>query len=71
MSLKIVEVFQQEQAMTEVTLQQLAAGGAIRRRSRFYRVKDKCLKRVKDKFVAGTYTLEEYIEQVSKWMGFL
>lgn len=68
---EIVKVFQQEQAMTEVALQQLAVGGAIRRRNKFYRVKDTSIKRVKDKFVAGTYTLDEYIEQVSKWMGFL
>ena len=67
---EIIEVFQAEQAMTEVTLQHLAAGGAVRRRSRFYRGKDASIKRVKDKFVAGTHKLEEYMEQESKWLGF-
>ena len=50
--------------MNEVTLQQIAAGGEIRRRNKLYRVKDNSIKCV------STYTLEKYIDQISKWMGF-
>ena len=68
---ELVELFQNEQAMTEVTLQQLAAGGATRKRERRYRMKDRAIKRVQQKFEAGTYSIDEYIDQISKWMGFL
>ena len=68
---ELVELFRNEQAMTEVTLQQLAAGGATRKRERCYRIKDRAIKRVQQKFEAGTYSIDEYIDQISKWMGFL
>ena len=51
---ELYELFQVEQAMMEVTLQQLAAGGATCRRQQIYHVKDRAIKRVQ-KFEAGTY----------------
>ena len=68
---ELVELFKVEQAVTEVTLQQLAAGEATRRRERIYRVKDCAIKRVQEKFEAGTYSIDEYSDKISKWMGFL
>ena len=68
---ELVELFKKEQAMTETTIQQLAAGGASRRRRHFYRVKDRRINRVMEKFRNGEYTLDEYIEKQSQWMGFL
>ena len=68
---ELVELFQTEQATTEVTLQQLAAGGAVRRRGRYYCRKDRCINRIKEMFVAGSLTLDEYIDKISSWMGFL
>ena len=57
--------------MTEVTLQQLAAGGATRRRECFLPCKGLSSKKVEGVVQAGIYTLDQYLEQVSKWMGFL
>ena len=67
---ELVELFQAEQASTEVTIEQLGAGGAVRRRGKFYRVKDRSIQRIRERFNNGTYTLEEYIDNLSKWMGF-
>lgn len=64
-------MFQAEQASTEVTIEQLQAGGATRRRGKFYRIKDHSIQIIKEKFNNGTYALEEYIEHLNKWMGFL
>ena len=68
---ELVELFQTEQASTEVTIEQLQAGGTTRRRGKFYRIKDRSIQKIKEKFNNGTYIMEEYIEHLSKWMGFL
>ena len=57
--------------MIETTIQQLAAGGTSRRRRHFYRVKDCRINCVMEKFRNGEYTLDEYIEKQSQWMGIL
>ena len=67
---EVVELFKTEQATTEVTLQQLAAGGQPVVRRKQYRLKDQRIKRIKEKQLAGDYSLDEYITSISKWMGF-
>ena len=66
---ELVELFKTEQANTEVCLAQLAAGGAVRN-TRKYSTKQKRLAKIGEKFERGDYTLEEYINGISKWMGF-
>ena len=55
---------------TEVCLAQLAAGGAVRNTRKKYSIKQKRLAKIGEKFERGDYTLEEYIDGISKWMGF-
>ena len=47
----------------------LAAGGAVRNTSK-YSTKQKRLVKIGEKFERGDYRLEEYIDGISKWMGF-
>ena len=51
---ELVELFKGEQANTEVSLAQLAAGGEADEKEVRY---------------VGEYTLDEYVDNVSKWMG--
>ena len=67
---EVVELFKSEQATTEVTLQQLAAGGQPVVGRKQYQLKDARIKRIKEKHLAGDYSLDEYITCISKWMGF-
>ena len=60
---ELVELFKTEQANTEVSLAQLAAGGAVRNTRKKYST-------IGEKFERRNYTLEEYIDGISKWMGF-
>ena len=67
---ELVELFKTEQANTEVSLGQLVAGGAVRNTRKKYSTKQKRLAKIGEKFERGDYTLEEYINVISKWMGF-
>ena len=67
---ELVELFKTEQANTEVSLVQLAAGGAVRNTRKKYSTKQKRLAKLGEKFERGDYTLDEYIDGISKWMGF-
>ena len=66
----MVELFNTEQVNTEVCLAQLAAGGAVRNTRKKYSTKQKRLVKIGEKFERGNYTLEEYLDGISKWMGF-
>ena len=67
---ELVELFKTEQVNTEVSLAQLAAGGAVGNTRKKYRTKQKRSAKVGEKFEREDYTLEEYIDGISKWMGF-
>ena len=58
---ELVELFKAEQANTEVSLAQLAAGGAVRNTKKKYST-------MREEFERGDYmyTLEEYIDGISK-----
>ena len=62
-----MEVFKTKQVDTEMSLVQFAAGGAVRNTRKKYSTKQKRLVKIGEKF---DYTLEEYIHDISKWMGF-
>ena len=52
---------------------QLAAGEAVRNTRKKYLTKQKRLVKIGEKFGRGggrLYTIEEYIDDISKWMGF-
>ena len=53
-----------------MSLAQLAAGRAVRNTSKKYSTKQKRLVKIEEKFERGEYTQEEYIDGISKWMGF-
>ena len=57
---ELVSLFKAEQAATEVSLQQLALGESRRK----YRIREKRVRTVKDKFVNGD-TLSQYVNSVS------
>ena len=66
-----ITLFQSEQAATEVSLIQLAAGGLpVRRRRRKYRNHEKRLITIKEKYEAGDYTLSELLKAYSHWVSF-
>ena len=56
-----VTLFQSEQAVTEISLMQLAAGGLPKRRRRKYRNYEKRLTTIKEKYKAGDYSLSELV----------
>ena len=62
----VVILFQSEQAATEVTLMQLAAGGPLARRRSKYRLHEKRLLTIKEKYMyeAGDYTLTELLKYI-------
>ena len=64
---ELVEIFKTEQVNTEMSLVQLAAGGAVRNTRKKYWTNQKRLAKIGEKF---DYTLEEYVDDISKWMGF-
>jgi len=57
-----VNLFKAEQAATEVSIMQLAAGGLLIRRRRKYRWHEKRLLTIKEKYEAGDYTLSELLK---------
>ena len=65
-----MELFKTEQVNTEVSLAQLAAGGAVGNTRKKYRTKQKKLVRVGENVEREDYTLEEYRDGIGKWMGF-
>ncbi len=65
-----ITLFQSEQAATEVSLMQLAAGGLPVRRRRKYRNHEKRLATIKEKYEAGDYTLSELLKAYSHWASF-
>ena len=65
-----VTLFKSEQAATEVSIMQLAAGGLSTRRRRKYRLHDKRLATIKEKYEAGDYTLSEFLKAHSHWVSF-
>ena len=64
-----VTLFKSEQAATEVSLMQLAAGGLPRRRRRKYRNHKNRLKIIKEKDEAGDYMLKELLRAYSHWVS--
>ena len=66
---ELVELFKAEQAVTEVTLRQLEAGGVVAPTRRVFRLKEKRLRTIQEKFANNEYTLDEYIA-LSNWVGF-
>ena len=65
---KAVTLFQSEQAVTEISLMQLAAGGLPMRRRRKYRNYGKRLMTIKEKYKAGDYSLSELLNAHSPWV---
>ena len=65
---KAVTLFQSEQAVTEISLMQLAAGGLPKRRRRKYRNYEKRLTAIKEKYKAGDYSLNELLNTHSPWV---
>ena len=64
-----VILFKSEQAATEVSIMQLAAGRLSTRR-RKYRLHEKRLATIKEKYEAGDYTLSEFLKAHSHWVSF-
>ena len=66
-----VTLFQSEQATTEVSIMQLAAGGlpVRRRRIRKYRNYEKRLLTSREKYEAGDYSLWELVKACSHWVS--
>ena len=62
---KIVETFKKEQALTEVTMAQFAAGAAPPRQARKVIQKDCKIEELKPRFSSNSITLEEYLSGVS------
>ena len=58
---KIVKLFKTQQAATEVSLLQLAAGGVVEPTRQVFRQKEKRLKAIQEKFSNNEYSLDEYI----------
>ena len=66
-----VTLFKSEQAATEVSIMQLAAGGlSTRRRRRKYRLHEKRLATIKEMYEADDYTLSEFLKAHSHWVSF-
>ena len=61
---KIVEVFKKEQALTEVSLAQLAAGAAPPRRCRRVLRRDRMVVELQQRFTSNSISLEDYLSGV-------
>ena len=62
---EIVEVFKKEQASTEVSLAQLAAGAAPPRRRRRVLRRDRMVAQLQQRFTSNSISLEDYLSGVS------
>ena len=58
---EFIEIIQREQAVTEVTIQQLEGGGRLRAKRRKIIQHEENIKRLTDDFVAGNRTLESFL----------
>ena len=70
---EVVSLFKSEQAATEVTLMQVAAGGLPVRKRRKYRNHERRLVTIKEKYEVGDYTLSklsELVKAYSHWVSF-
>lgn len=66
---ELVELFKMEQASTEVTLRQLAAGGLLPNPRKKYTIKERRILTIQEKFRNNDYNLDEYISALSCWVG--
>ena len=66
---EVVSLFKSEQAATEVTLMQVAAGGLPVRKRRKYRNHERRLVTIKEKYEVGDYTLSELVKAYSHWVS--
>ena len=66
---EVVSLFKSEQAATEVTLMQLAAGRLPVRKRRKYRNHERRLMTIKEKYEVGDYTLSELVKAYSHWVS--
>ena len=66
----VASLFKSDQAATEVTLMQVAAGELPVRKSRNYRNHERRLVTTKEKYEAGDFTLSELVKGYSHWMSF-
>ena len=66
---EMVELFKLEQALTQVGLRQLMAGGALRSVPPKQRNKERRLKKIQEKFDNGDCTLADYLNALSFWVG--
>ncbi len=64
-----VTLFQSEQATTEVSIMQLAAGGLPVRRRRKCRNYEKRLVTIREKYEAGDCSLSELVKACSHWVS--
>ena len=62
---ELIEMFQQEQADTEVTVAQLATGSQLPRQGRTTIAKDRKIEELKNRFRQDTISLGEYVKAVS------
>ena len=67
---EVVSLFKSEQAATEVTLMQVAAGRLPVRKRRKYRNHERRLMTIKEKYEAGDYMLSELVKAYSHWVSF-
>ena len=68
---KAVILFQSEDAVTEISLMQLAAGRLPKRRIRKYRNHGKRLTTINEEYEAGDNTLSELLKTHSHWVEYL
>ena len=61
---ELIDVFQQEQPDTEVTIAQLATGSQIPKRGRTTIAKDRKIEELKNRFRQDTISLGEYVKAV-------
>ena len=66
----VASLFKTDQAATEVTLMQVAAGEPRVRKRRNYRNHERRLVTTKEKYEAGDFTLSELVKGYSHWMSF-
>ena len=64
----MVELVKTEQCHMEASILQLAAIGTVRSKGPSRKRKEERIK-IGDKFDAGDYTLLEYLNAVSRWVG--
>ena len=66
---EFIEIIQKEQAVTEVTIQQLEEEGRLRAKRRKAVQHEENIKRLTDDFVVGNRTLESFLSSISFCVG--